>query len=44
MNEEDVQAVRGILLVQKNLAVEIAQLLQGKDEADKTAAEKIKQT
>jgi hypothetical protein len=40
MNEEDVQAVRGILLVQKNLAVEIAQLLQGKDEADKTAAEK----
>jgi hypothetical protein len=28
MNAEDVQSIRGVLLAQKNLAVEIAQLLE----------------
>jgi hypothetical protein len=32
MNEEDVQPVRGVFMVQKNLAVEIAELLQAQKE------------
>jgi AcrR family transcriptional regulator len=43
MNEEDAQSIRGVLLVQKNLAVEIAQLLQGNEAAGK-ATVKIEQT
>jgi AcrR family transcriptional regulator len=38
MDAEDVQAVRGVLLVQKNLAVEIAQLLEQNKKNDGSVA------